>query len=320
MKSWIRFALLGVGVAALTFSLASAGDDDEKSPDSTAGALALLSDRQQQAVGIVVGRPVAALAPDHIDALGVVLDATLLQSDLGESAAAAAAEHSASAEMLRLRALFDGGAGASRKMLEAAQAEHAKTQAEAELTAARLSLHWAPLLALAPESRQQIIATVMSGRGLLVRADLPGRHSIGSLPAKALLDVDGVQVAGRVLGMLRQTNESQSVALLIEIQRGPTGLAAGARVPISLLTAQRPGMLLPRDAVLYDENGAYVYKQRAGQADGKLLYAPVRVKLLMSYGQGWLVDGVDADDDIVIRGAGVLWSLQGVGTPAPDDD
>jgi hypothetical protein len=29
---------------------------------------------------------------------------------------------------------------------------------------------------------------------------------------------------------------------------------------------------------------------------------------------------VDDDDDIVVRGAGVLWSLQGVGARAADDD
>ena len=35
----------------------------------------------------------------------------------------------------------------------------------------------------------------------------------------------------------------------------------GARIPVALLAAERHGLLLPRDALLYDENGAYVYKQ-----------------------------------------------------------
>jgi len=38
------------------------------------------------------------------------------------------------------------------------------------------------------------------------------------------------------------------------------------------------------------------------------------------YGDGWLVEGVDDDDNIVVRGAGVLWALQGVGAQQPDDD
>jgi hypothetical protein len=32
------------------------------------------------------------------------------------------------------------------------------------------------------------------------------------------------------------------------------------------------------------------------------------------------VEGIDDDDDIVVRGAGVLWSLQGVGAQPKDDD
>jgi len=92
-------------------------------------------------------------------------------------------------------------------------------------------------------------------------------------------------------------------------------------VPVALLTADRKGLFLPRDAVLYDQNGAYVYKQLTKKnAAEKARYAPVKVNLLRPLGEGWLVEGVDDDDDIVVHGAGVLWSLQGVGTQQQDDD
>ena len=45
---------------------------------------------------------------------------------------------------------LDGGASASLKMLEAAQAEQAKAQAQSEIAAARFALHWGPLAALPP--------------------------------------------------------------------------------------------------------------------------------------------------------------------------
>ncbi len=268
-----------------------------------------------------MAHPLAATAPERILALGVVLDATSLLADVGELTAAAAAEHSASAELARLRELYKGGAGASMKMLEAAQAEQAKSQAEAQVASARLSTHWGPLAAMSPPARQKILDDAVAGRGLLVRADLPGRHSLGALPAKAVLDVDGIEVPGRVLGVLRQFDELQSAGLLIEVEHAPTGLGPGARVPLALLRAQRTGFLLPRDSFLYDENGAYVYKQLIRKtAAEKTRYVPVKVKLLFPYGDGWLVEGVDDDDDIVVHGAGVLWSLQGVGAHAVDDD
>jgi hypothetical protein len=314
---------LSIALCAMSSSIIAAGDDDDDKPTDAGkqAAPATLSDKQKQAVGIIVARPIAAKTPERVDALGLVLDATTLLSELGESTAAAAAEHSASAELLRVRALFNASAGASLKMLEAAQTEQAKAQAEAELSTARLALHWGPLIALPPGPRQRLLDAAMSGHELLVRADLPGRHSLGALPGKALLDVDGIQVPGLILGTLRQSSESQSVGLLLEIRNAPAGLGPGARVPVTLLTAQRSGLLLPRAALLYDESGAYVYKQLNGKAgDNQTRYAAVRVTLLVPYGDGWLVDGVDDDDNIVVRGAGVLWSLQGVGVTALDDD
>jgi len=166
-----------------------------------------------------------------------------------------------------------------------------------------------------------VIEAATSGRTLLMRADLPGRHTLGASPSKAVLDVDGIQVPGRVLGILRETTELQSVGLLIEVSNAPGGLGPGARVPVALMTAERKGLLLPRDALLYDESGAYVYKQLTKKDEGeKARYAPVKVRLLLPYGDGWLVEGVDDDDNIVVHGAGVLWSLQQVGGQQIDDD
>jgi hypothetical protein len=320
MKAGLCCVLALACSAIVSMSPAAMGDDDD-ADSNPVSAQPSLTREQQHAVGIVVAHPLAARAPQRIEAFGLVLDATTLISDLGESTASAAAESSASAELKRLRALYDGGAGASLKMLEAAQAEHAKAQAAAELAAARFALRWAPLAALPAGARQKVIEASTSGHGLLLRADLPGRHTLGAGASNAVLDVDGIEVPGHVLGILRQTTELQSVALLIEVPNAPAGLGPGARVPVALLTAERAGMLLPRDALLYDESGAYVYKQLTKKTDAeKARYAQVKVKLLLPYAEGWLVDGVDDDDDIVIRGAGVLWSLQGVGTRQADED
>jgi hypothetical protein len=323
MKAWTQRVLRVACGALLCFSLVAIGDeDDDKAADAgQQTSQPSLNSEQQHAVGIVLAHPLAAAAPDRVEALGLVLDATTLISDVGDTATAAAAEHSASAELARLHALYEGGAGASLRMLEAAQAEQAKTQAQSEIAAARFTLHWGPLAALPAGARQKVIEASTSGRSLLLRADLPGRHVVGATPSKAVLEVDGIQVPGIVLGVLRQTSELQSAGLLIEVPSAPAGLGPGARVPVALLWAERKGLLLPRDALLYDEKGAYVYKQLTKKTDAeKARYVPVKVNILLPYGDGWLVDGIDDDDNIVVRGAGVLWSLQGVGAQQHDDD
>ena len=303
-------------------SQTASGDDDDQAATASGGAQQpSLNREQQQAVGIAVAHPLAAKAPEQFEAVGLVLDATMLLSDWGDTKGAGAAEHSASAEVARLHALYQGGGGASLRMLETAQAEQVKARAQADVAAARFALHWGPLATLPEDTRQKIIDASAAGRSVLLRADLPGRHSVGELPAKALLDVDGIRVPGRVLGVLRQAGDLQSVGLLIEVPKAPAGLGAGARVPVALFAGERKGLFIPRDAVLYDENGAYVYKQLTSQSNAnKALYAPVKVHLLLPYGEGWLVDGVDDDDNIVVHGTGVLWSLQGMGAQQPDDD
>jgi len=314
--------LPAVCCALLCVSVIAIGDEDDEAADSgRRPAQPSLSGGQQHAAGIAVAHPLAAKAPEHIEGLGLVLDANTLVSDMGDTTTATAAEHSASAEVARLRALYEGGAGASLKMLEAARADQARAQAQAQIATARFALRWGPLAALPIDARRKAIEAATSGRSLLLRADLPGRHTFGASPSKAVLDVDGIQVPGRVLGILRETTELQSVGLLIEVPGAPPGLGPGARLRVAVTTAERKGVLLPRDALLYDESGAFVYKQLTKKTEAeRARYAPVKVRLLFPYGDGWLVDGVDDDDNIVVRGAGVLWSLQAVGARQHDDD
>ena len=98
-------------------------------------------------------------------------------------------------------------------------------------------------------------------------------------------------------------------------------VAPGAHVPLTLLDGERSGLFLPSGAVLYGQEGPYVYKQLAAKpAEKATRYVPVKVTLLVPYGDGWLVKGVDDDDDIVVQGAGVLWSLQAMGSHPADAD
>jgi hypothetical protein len=322
MNHWTKGAPHLALYTALAVSSVVWGADDDDAPQPAARpTVPTLNAEQQRAVGLRLTHPVPVKAPERTDALGIVLDGTLLLADEGEAAVASAQEHAASSELARLHELYHGGAGVSLKMLEAAQAEDVKARADSRLATARFAQHWGPLAAQPARVRHELLGAVVAGHAALVRADLPGRHSVGTLPAKALLDVDGIRVPGRVLGALGQPSELQSVGLLIEVRNPPAGLAPGARIPLALLSADVKGLLLPNDALLYGENGAYVYKKVAPKTPNEnVQYVAVKVTPLVPYGDGWLVKGVDDDDDIVVRGAGVLWSLEGMGAHPVDDD
>ena len=323
MSRWIVSSLLLALLTVLTHSAQAVQDDaDHKSAKATqASDTTMLTAEQRRALGIDVGHPPAAKSPDRIDSLGLVLDTTILVAELGDMSAVDATERSTKAEVTRLQGLYGDGAGASLKMLEAAKAEEAKAAAQTRFTLARFNQHWGPLARMAPKDRQKLLAGVARGQILLLRADLPGRHSLGSIPDTAQVDVDGLHVSGNVMGVMQQTDESQSVGLLVGVVNAPVGLSPGARVPIALLMAKHSGVLLPREAVLYDEHGAYVFEQKTDQSEpGKTRYTRHDVKLLQRQGDSWLVSGVDDDDDIVFEGAGVLWSIQDTGAPSADDD
>jgi hypothetical protein len=288
---------------------------------AAAADMATLTAQQRHALGIVVGHPPVAQIADHIDSLGLVLDTTALVADVGDMSAVDASERSTKAELTRLQGLYGDGAGASLKMLQAARAEEAKAAAQTRFTQAKFNQHWGPLARMTPGERQKLLTAVARGQILLLRADLPGRHSLAALPDTAQVDVDGIHVSGRVLGVMSQADETQSVGLLVGIANAPAGLSPGARVPVALMTEKRSGVLLPREAVLYDERGAYVFEQVTDKADsGKARYARHDIKLLQRQGNGWLVSGIHDNDDIVFEGAGVLWSLQGATAQVADDD
>ncbi len=324
MRVWQKLFLPFAVIVLLAASMAVRADDDDDqttmNPDPQQ-TIPELTTEQVQAVGIAVAHPLPAKVPARERAIGRVLDVAALLSDIGGVRSADAAEQAATAEAKRLQGLYDSHANASLKMLQAARAEQIQAQAKAHSVHAQFRLRWGPLAALNESARNKLVQACVQGGAMLLRADLPGIHSIGRLPSGAVVDVDGVEFPGRVLGVLRESGEVQSVGLLVEVDKVPQGLGSGARVPVFLLRSEHDGLLVPRDAMIYEESGTYVYKQivrKAGNA--KTRYEPVKVTLLRSYGDGWLVRGLNKGDEIVVHGAGVLWSLQAIGTQINDDD
>ncbi|MFO1466863.1 MAG: hypothetical protein U1F35_10570 [Steroidobacteraceae bacterium] len=307
-----------LGIGGLASSLA--GDDEQ--PAAPASALATLSDSQRQALGITVARAPSTQAPARLSAVGVVVDVAALVSQWGELASAQAAASAAAAELSRLTHLRESQGSASDREVQAGRAAMARASGEAQAQRAKAELQWRPLWRLTPAGREALFVRLRAGTSLLLRAEVPGRQSMLQPPVSAQVSLDGIEVAAKVLGFVSSPGGSQGSAVLLESAAAPGAPGAGARLPTSLLWPSQSGRLVPAQALLYDERGAFLYKALAtGAGSGKARYAATRVRVLAPLADEWLVDGLDAEDEVVVRGAGVLWSLQGVGTsPADDDD
>ena len=283
--------------------------------------LPTLSAAQQRAVGIVIATAAPATAPQRIDAYGRVLDPSHLVADAGRLAVTRAVAAEATAESVRLQGLYRG-ANASLKALQAAEAAQTEARVRAQEARMQFLLRWKPLAQLSPARRAKLIERVAAGRWLLLRADLPGRHSLGTIPKRALVDVDGVDWPARVLGPLpRASAPAQSIGLLLQISRPPPGLGPGAQLPVRLEGPDQVGRMVPDGSLLYGKRGAFVYRalpEATQQAYTR--FAPLAVTPLQAIGGAWLVSGLRANDRIVVQGAGVLWSLQGLGRVSGGDD
>ncbi len=318
----LKYLLLAACAALPLSAPLQAADDDTQAADAAgqSGALPTLSAEQQRAVGVVIAAAPAVSLPRRSDAFGRVLDPSQLVADAGRLDSSQAAAQAAAAETARLQGLYRG-ANASLKALQAAEAGQIEAQVRVRQAQAEFLLRWGPLAQLGDARRARLIEQLAAGRQLLVRADLPGRHILATIPRWALVDVDGVEVPARVLGPLpRAAAQIQSVGLLLQIPHPPAGLGAGARLPVMLEGGRIDGRVVPDRALLYGEQGAYVYHVLSDKTkDGDTRFAPQPVTLVQQVGDGWLVTGLQTDDRIVVRGAGVLWSLQGLGNISDQD-
>jgi hypothetical protein len=321
--------LLSLVLLPLLPSGASRAQDDDDQPrpslhPDSSGAFALTAS-QQQAVGIRVEQPLPMAGARPVQAFGLVLDPVVLVNDAGRVDSTRAASDAAAADVARLDDLYRNYGDASLKALQAARAQSSEAGAAAEGAATTFQLQWGPLAALDARARRELIDSLATGRRLLLRADVPGHQLLDSIAPRALVMVDGVGIAARVLGPLLRTDaQSQGGGWLLQLERGPhsvgQGIGPGARVEVQLQAAPVSGLLVPAAALLYGEQGAYVYRQldASGDASGNTSgdaqahYAAAPVTPLVRVGEGWLVRGLGRSDRIVVQGAGVLWSLEGI--------
>ncbi len=287
----------------------------EMGEHSAEDAALSLTSSQQQAVGLRVERPVPLTAAPSIEAFGTVLDPVALVTDMGRVESTEVAAAAAAADAARLERLYRDDTQASLKAVQASQAQSVEAAAQARAAALNFRLQWGPVAAWSAVQRHSLLDAVRQGQVLLLRADVPGQRLAGEIERHAVVEVDGVNVAARVLGPLPRTDaSSQSLGWLLQLERNPETLGPGARVAVRLQAAATAGLLVPATALLYSEHGIYVYRQLNDVRADTFRYAAVTVRPLARVGSAWLVEGLERTDRVVAEGAGVLWSLQGIGT------
>jgi hypothetical protein len=329
-----RSAALAVTLALLAARAAAADDDPRAAPrsapagnttktqvaaaagETSAGKTPLaLTLAQQQAVGIRTDHPLPMSRAPQLEAYGTVLDPVNLVSDLGKLDSTRAAAAAAAADAARIAKLYHEDTQASLKALQAAQAQSAEATAQAHAAALGVELQWGPLARLSGNAQRSLIAKLTRGEQLLLRADLPAQHLSGDdIDRRAVVEVDGASVSAQVLGPLPRTEgAAQSSGWLLQLEHAPPGLGPGARLAVRLQgSARAAGLLVPGEALVYAAGGAYVYRRESASADS-FHYVPVAVKPLSRVGSAWLVEGLRGADQVVVQGAGVLWSLEGIG-------
>jgi hypothetical protein len=305
----MRASLRRVAACLLPVAVGAAADEPG------GGQPLALTASQEQAVGIRVEHPLALGSAPPIAAFGLVLDPAALVTDLGRVESTAAAAAAASADTARLERLYHDDERASLKAVQAAEAQSAEAGAQARAAALSFRLQWGPLAAWSAPERRSLVEALGAGRRVLLRASVPGYRAGSAIAARALVEVDGVNVAARVLGPLpRGDPQSQSASWLLELERAPEGLGPGARAAVQLETAAAAGLLVPAAALVYAEQGVFVYRRESvGRAD-TFHYTAAPVRPLARVGAAWLVGGLASTDQVVVQGAGVLWSLEGLGS------
>jgi hypothetical protein len=265
-----------------------------------------------------LGLRVATLAegemPLSTRAVADVLDPVPLAKAVDEVAAAQAAADASRAEAARTRALLTAQGNASRKALEAAQAQAVADQAR--LREARIALRsiWGDDLEdMDKQRRDRLIDALVAGQQVLLKAEPLGRPDAPmQVHAAALQMPHGADVPAQVLGRLPRSTSGLAAGWLLQA-------SAGSLVPGMVLTAQLQssgepvrGVLLPRAAIVrwngqdwaYVATGANQFERRAVTPRAM---APA----------GWLVGApFKPGERVVVQGAEALIAVDAAPVPS----
>ncbi len=245
------------------------------------------------------------------------LDVGALAAIDADSKAAEATARASGAEAARLATLAAQDQSASRRAVEAAQAQAQADSAHAQLAARRVGLEFGPGLArLGRGGTSALVSAIASGKAALVRIDIP---NVMLRPgATVRLGEPPNATSVRVLGATASADAKLQSAGVLAIVRGGAaqGLLAGRIIPAAAETgARQTGVTVPRDAIVRYQGALWVFVEKPDKS-----FERVRLSEARPVDDGWFVSrGLAPGTRVAVSGAGSLLAIETGGASAEDD-
>ena len=269
------------------------------------------AETQKRAALVIAPAAAAALRPE-VQAFGKVLDPTPLVALHGELLTAEAALTNSSAQLQRTRTLFQEDQNASRRALDAAEAQFRADEVRVQVATSRVSLEWGEGIArLSAAGRAKLIEQLLAHQTALLRVDLLiGENSLVEPQHGARVAVVGREekfYAANILSVATAVNSKvlgQGFFVLVDAQEA--SLRPGAAVVGLLPTSgeAQSGVEIPRSAIVRLAGKTWVYVQVEPDK-----FTRREVPLTHSTDAGWFVENaIKTSDKLVANGGQTLLS------------
>jgi hypothetical protein len=185
------------------------------------------------------------------------------------------------------------------------EASVAASESRAETLAATARQEWGPVLGKALIERQPLITRLMERSDVLLQVTLPSGIALEEPPASAQVQTGKeARAAVRLVSPAPRTDAKIQGASFFYLAPAATGLLPGMNVVVYLPTGQaRSGAVIPREAVVWWQERAWIYRRSGADA-----FTRVPIATDQPAADGYVVADVPADSEIVTRGAQLLLS------------
>lgn len=284
-----------------------------------AASPAIISTHASERAGIVVATLQASRIAPSIPALGVVLDAAPLVRLSGSvatlNAQVAAAEAKVALERQQMAQASDLYKRQTTSLADYQKAEEDLAANEAILAQARakrasqlaeMEATWGSAMAHILHEGSDPLPQLVAGKTMLVGLSLQPGTKLTTPPQDVEGEAAGSRFSLRLIGSVPGMLGGYPGQSFLYQGAAQHAVPVGAVVTASMAAGpERPGVLVPGSAVVWQNGHAFVFQTRDGTH-----FEPVRISTAAPSGDGYFVSAeLTAGSRIAVRGGGVLLGL-----------